>query len=85
MPWGWTCLTPYWVTDLMTINYCVYLYRGIRSRGLRAAWPGLERRGLAGEAPLRHVQRRPRYGLLPTILRPIWYSLRRRLTPQTPG
>jgi hypothetical protein len=80
IPWGWSCLTPYWVTDLRTINYWVYLYRDIRSGGLRAAWPRWERRGLPVGASRHQVQRRPRLGLLPVIVQPLWYALRRRLT-----
>jgi hypothetical protein len=77
IPWGWTCLTPYWITDLRTIDYWVYWYRDIRRRGLRAAWPRWERRGLPAGASLRHVQRRPRFGLLPGIVQPCWHALRR--------
>jgi hypothetical protein len=80
VPWGWTCLTPYWVTDLRSINYWVYLYRDMRDRGLRAAWPRWERRGLSGVGSLRQVQRRPRFGLLPVIVQPVWHALHRRLT-----
>ena len=80
VPWGWTCLTPYWVTDLRSINYWVYLYRDMRDRGLRAAWPRWERRGLSGVGSLRQIQRRPRFGLLPVIVQPVWHALRRRLT-----
>ena len=80
VPWGWTCLTPYWVTDLRSINYWVYLYRDMRDRGLRAAWPRWERRGLSGVGSLRQAQRRPRFGLLPVIVQPLWHALRRRLT-----
>lgn len=79
IPWGWTCLTPYWNTDLRSIDYWVCWYRDIRSRGLRAAWPRWERRGLpAGMSP-RRVQRRPRLGLLSGIVQPFWYTLRRKL------
>lgn len=80
VPWGWTCLTPYWLTDLRTINYWVYLYRDIRSRGLRAAWPRWEQRGISGRAAPRKVQRRPRFGLLPAAVQPIWHALRRKLS-----
>jgi hypothetical protein len=79
VPWGWTCLTPYWVTDLRSINYLVYFYRDIRRRGLRAAWPRWEQRGLAGGPSPRHVQKRPRLGLLPVIVQPVWHALHRRL------
>jgi hypothetical protein len=79
VPWGWTCLTPYWITDLRSINYWVFLYRDIRSRGLRAAWPRWERRGLPAERLRRTTQRRPRLGLLPGFAQPIWYEAQRRL------
>jgi hypothetical protein len=79
VPWGWTCLTPYWVTDLRSINYWVYFYRDVRDRGLRAAWPRWERRGLSGISSLRHRQRRPRFGLLPVIVQPAWHAFRRTL------
>ena len=63
IPWGWTCLTPYWTTDVRSRDYWVYFYRDLRSRGLRAAWPRWERRGLPAGASLRRIQRRPRFGL----------------------
>jgi hypothetical protein len=82
IPWGWTCLTPYWATDLRRVDYWVYWYRAVRRRGLRAAWPRWERRGLATGTSLRRVQRRPRFGLLPIVFQPIWYSTRRTLEPR---
>ena len=48
VPWGWTCLTPYWVTDLRTINYWVYLYRDMRE-----PWPA---RGVAAMGTTRPAQ-----------------------------
>lgn len=76
VPWGWSCLTPYWVSDLRSINYLVYLYRSIRRHGLRAAWPTWERRGLAVGTPLRSVQRQPRLGMLAVITVPVGNLLR---------
>jgi hypothetical protein len=76
VPWGWTCLTPYWVTDLRTINYWVYRYRDIRSRGFRAAWPRWEHRGLPAGATEHGVQRLPRFGRLQLIIQPTWYAAR---------
>jgi hypothetical protein len=75
-PWGWTCLTPYWVTDLQTIRYWVHLYRDIRSRGIRAAWPRWERRGLPAGASLRGVQRQPRFGRWTLVIQPAWHAAR---------
>jgi hypothetical protein len=77
VPWGWTCLTPYWVTDLRTIDYWVYRYRDVRGRGLGAAWPRWERRGLPAGAPVRGVQRLPQFGRLRLVIQPAWYSARR--------
>ncbi|MGD0701328.1 MAG: glycosyltransferase family A protein [Trebonia sp.] len=77
VPWGWTCLTPYWTSDLRSINYLVSLYRAIRHRGLRAAWPRWERRGLSAGGSLRGVQRQPRFGMPVVIAVPIWHLLRR--------
>jgi hypothetical protein len=77
IPWGWVCLTPYWVTDLRTIDHWVYWYRDIRHRGLRASWPHWERRGLPAGSSLLRVQRRPRWYLLPVLFQPIWYTARR--------
>ena len=79
IPWGWTCLTPYWLTDLRTVDYWVYWYRDMRRRGLRAAWPRWERRGLSGGISLRHVERRPRFWLLPVVFQPAWHATRRAL------
>jgi hypothetical protein len=76
IPWGWTCLTPFWSTDLRTFDYLVRLYRAIRASGLRAAWPHWERSGLPAGASLRGVQRRPRFGMLSVIVVPIWFLLR---------
>ena len=76
VPWDWTCLTPYWVSDLRSINYLVLLYRSIRCHGLRAAWPTWERRGLVSGAPLRNVQRQPRFGMLAVVAVPVWHLLR---------
>jgi hypothetical protein len=77
IPWGWTCLTPYWTTDLRTITYWVYRYRDIRDRGLRAAWPRWQRAGLAPGAAIRRVQRVPRFGLWQVLAGPAWHGLRR--------
>jgi hypothetical protein len=78
IPWGWTCLTPYWATDLRKIDYWVYAYRDIRRRGPLAARPRWERRGLAAGTSLRGAQRRPRLGLWPALVQPAWYTVRRR-------
>ena len=72
IPWGWTCLLPYWPTDLRTITYWVYLYRDIRARGLRAAWPRWQRAGLPAGASIRGVQRAPRFGLWQVLAAPAW-------------
>ena len=77
VPWGWTCLTPYWTSDLGSINYLVSLYRAIRHHGLRAAWPRWERRGLSVGGSLWGVQRQPRFGMLAVVAVPIWHLLRR--------
>jgi hypothetical protein len=77
IPWGWTCLTPYWLTDLSTITYWVYRYRDIRQRGLRSAWPRWERAGLPAGASVRRVQRAPRFGLPQVLAEPVWHRLRR--------
>jgi hypothetical protein len=77
VPWGWACLTPYWVTDLRTtnsINYWVYRYRDIRSRGLGAAWPRWERRGLPVGASLRGVERSPKFGRLGLVIQPVRHA-----------
>jgi len=73
VPWGWTCLTPYWVTDLRSINYWVFRYRDIRHRGFRAAWPRWERRGLPGGTSVHQVQRQPRFGRWRLVIQPAWH------------
>jgi hypothetical protein len=78
VPWGWICLTPYWVSDLRNIHYLVYLHRAIRLHGLRAAWPRWEHRGLPGGTSLHGRQRQPRLGMLAVIAVAIWHLLRRR-------
>jgi glycosyltransferase involved in cell wall biosynthesis len=78
VPWGWTCLTPYWVSDMRSILYLVYVHRAIRLHGLRAMWPRWEHRGLPGGASLHGRQRQPRLGMLAVIAVPLWHLLRRR-------
>jgi hypothetical protein len=77
IPWGWTCLMPYWTTDLRTITYWVYRYRDIRAHGLRAAWPRWQRAGLAPGASIRGLQRAPRFGLWQVLAIPAWHALRK--------
>lgn len=72
VPWGWTCLTPYWVSDLRSINYLVDLKRAILRQGLRATWPHWERRGLPDGSSLRGVQHYPRFGMLAVAATPTW-------------
>jgi hypothetical protein len=79
IPWGWSCLMPYWPTDLWTITYWVYRYRETRARGLRAAWPRWQRAGLPSGASLRGVQRAPRFGVWQVLASPAWHGLRRAL------
>ncbi len=76
IPWGWACLTPYWASDLQTIFYLVYLYRDVRARGLRAAWPRWDRRGLQDLASLHGIQRQPRLGHLQIMIGAARYVLR---------
>jgi hypothetical protein len=79
VPWGWTCLTPYWVTDLRAINsvnYWVFRYRDIRRRGLGASWPRWERRGLPAGASVRGVQRLPRFGRPQLVIQSAWQAAR---------
>jgi hypothetical protein len=79
VPWGWTCLNPYWVTDLRasnSISYWVYRYRDIRSRGPIAAWPRWERRGLPAGISVRGVQRLPEFGRLRLVMGPAGYAIR---------
>lgn len=46
VPWGWTCLTPMWVTGVDSIDYWVLRYRDARQNGLSRLLPRLERRGV---------------------------------------
>jgi hypothetical protein len=78
VPWGWTCLTPYWVSDLRSILYLVYLRRAIRLHGLRSMWPRWERRGLPGDTSRQEGSRQPRLGMAAVIAVPLWHLLRRR-------
>jgi hypothetical protein len=48
VPWGWSCLTPMWTTDLGTADYWAARRQDARARGVRAALPRWERRGLDG-------------------------------------
>ena len=75
IPWGWTCLMPYWTTDLRTITYWVYRYRDMRAHGLRAAWPRWQRAGLPPGASIRGLQRAPRLGGWQVVAGPAWHAL----------
>jgi hypothetical protein len=77
IPWGWTCLMPYWTTDLRTITYWVYRYRDLRAQGLRAAWPRWQRGGLAAGGSTRGLQRAPRFGRWQVLATPVWHGLRK--------
>lgn len=46
IPWGWTCLTPMWVTDTESANYWMLRYRYARDHGVLGALPRLELRGV---------------------------------------
>lgn len=60
IPWGWTCLTPMWTTDLATVDYLATQRSIARRQGWLAARPRWERRGIGGGTlgPL-GVQHRP--------------------------
>jgi hypothetical protein len=45
VPWGWTCLTPMWTTNLSP-DYLASRRREVSRRGLRNSLPRWERRGL---------------------------------------
>lgn len=75
IPWGWTCLLPYWTTDLRTITYWVYRYRDVRAHGLRAAWPRWQRAGLPPGGSMRGLQRAPRFGRWQVLAGPAWHWL----------
>jgi hypothetical protein len=77
IPWGWTCLLPYWTTDLRTITYWVYRYRDMRAHGLRAAWPRWQRAGLPPGGSFRGLQRAPRFGRWQVVAIPAWHALRK--------
>lgn len=79
VPWGWTCLMPYWTTDLRTITYWVYRYRDIRVRGVWAARPRWQRAGLPAGSSGRGLQRAPRFGLWQVLAEPAWHGLRKAL------
>jgi hypothetical protein len=71
VPWGWTTLSPMWITDLDRIDYWVLRYKALRRDGLRAAIPRYERRGIdRGILGWLKAQRRPQLYSFP------WKSLR---------
>ena len=66
MPWGWTCLTPMWATDLQTADYWALRYADMKRNGLRRALPRFEFRGVSA------ADRRwplPIYRYRPSLLR----------------
>lgn len=80
IPWGWTCLTPFWPTGLESLDYWMYRYRDVRSRGLLASWPRWDRRGLEKDAsPSRGAERRPRAWFWQIAVLPPWHTLRKRV------
>ena len=63
VPWGWTCATPMWVTEINALDYWALRRRAmIESGRLRDLFPAFERRGLTrlqGLAPSLLVRHRP--------------------------
>jgi hypothetical protein len=46
VPWGWACLTPFWVTGIDSMDYWVLRYRDARKNGLRHLLPRVDLRGM---------------------------------------
>jgi len=85
IPWGWTCLTPYWITDLRSIHYLAARRADIRARGVRAALPRWERRGLPPGTSVLTVQRQPQYWFWQLLVEPLFYAGRRVFPAVLPG
>jgi hypothetical protein len=65
LPWGWACLTPYWTTDVDSIDYWVLRFRDARQNGPSRLMPRVELRGLFEPGLLR-----PRsFDFRPSLLR----------------
>jgi hypothetical protein len=74
IPWGWTCVTPMWDTDLDSIDYWVMRYRDARKNGIRHLFPRVDRRGIDPGA--RGYPRRPSTFQL-FVVCPVRYAARR--------
>jgi hypothetical protein len=53
VPWGWACLSPYWTTDVDSVDYWVLRYRDALQNGLSHLVPRVELRGVFDPGSLR--------------------------------
>ena len=74
IPWGWTCLTPMWVTAIDSPDYLVSRLRSLRQAGVSAVLPRYERRGLTAED-----RDPPRPAVVPALLKQAGLELARRV------
>jgi hypothetical protein len=73
-PWGWSCLSPMWTTDLHGINYWVHRRRAIRTYGWRRGLPRWVIRGL--DRPIDVFSSPHRPSLLALVVFPAIAALR---------
>jgi glycosyltransferase involved in cell wall biosynthesis len=86
VPWGWSCLSPMWTTDLDNVHYWALRRRDLAVNGWRAAKPRWVTGGLDRRSDILLKPRRPSLTIL--LARPIWAYCRAfwyRARPGQPG
>lgn len=74
VPWGWSCLSPMWNTDLDNVHYWAMRRKDIADNGWRAGRPRWVTSGLEGRARALTAPHRP--SLLALVARPVLAYLR---------
>ena len=74
VPWGWSCLSPMWNTDLDNIYYWALRRRDLKVNGWRAALPSWVTTGLDSRSDIVLKPHRPSDTAL--VARPLWAHLK---------
>ncbi len=70
VPWGWSCLSPMWTTDLDNVHYWALRRRDLAVNGWRAAKPRWVTGGLDRRSDILFKPHRP--SLTALLTRPVW-------------
>lgn len=76
VPWGWTCLSPMWNSDVNNVYYLALRRKDISLHGWRRGLPRWDRRGVERRWPPLGRPHRPSVAKLLTL--PLWSALRSR-------